>query len=397
MRGRLRKGYVAVAVMAIAIALVIISMTAPVISTTADFSIFNSGWNGSSGLAVMTYKAGKFVPTFVVRSTGTDVEIAQVSLDRMQLDPLASALIIIGPTKAFTASEASIVGEFVRNGGLLFLADDFGTGNSLLAGMGATSRFSGDLVMDLAYEKQPEFSVLFDLRSDRLTRKVSTLLLNYPSSVVVNPATTESIAFSSIASWLDENGDRLQEWGEPRGPFTMLARERMGAGYTVLLSDPSVLINGMSKYMDNAIFKTNLVKEICSDRSVVMFDESHRTFFDPISITMQFTGQVSANAKAAIVLAAFVLTLWIATDLVETTFRWIVKNARSRLEAMANSLGLRFRRKRETPKLAAMSIEEMTNHVALKHPDWRAGLVRYLLRERQRHGRKIEQEGSREH
>jgi len=68
---RVRRGFAAVGAMAIAAVLLIISMAAPIVSTSADFSIFNSGWNGTSKLAILTYKAGKFVPDFQVKSSGT--------------------------------------------------------------------------------------------------------------------------------------------------------------------------------------------------------------------------------------------------------------------------------------------------------------------------------------
>lgn len=390
MRVRLRRGFAAVGAVAVAVVLLIISMTAPVVSTTADFSIFNSGWNGTSKLAILTYKAGKFAPDFVVKSSGTEITIAQLGLDQINLDPKTSALIVIGPGKTFTSAEGTIVGEFVRNGGELLLADDFGTGNSLLQKMGATSRFSNQLVMDLSFEKQPEFSVVYDLRPDSLTKNVSTLLLNYPSSLTTN-ASTEVVAFSSIASWLDTNGDRLQEWGEPRGPFPIVAREHLGTGTILLLSDPSVLINGMASHMDNSVFGANLIDEVCNGRTAVYFDESHRTFFDPVAVTMQFTGQVSNNAKAAIVSLTLILTLWIFTDVVDRTGSWIARRTRLVISKIVEALGLSFfRRKAPTPQMA-MGKEELVERIAQEHPEWKTGLVRYLLRERERHGRTLEQ------
>jgi hypothetical protein len=390
MQVRVRRGFAAVGAMAIAIVLLIISMAAPIISTSADFSIFNSGWNGTSKLAILTYKAGKFAPDFQVKSTGTEITITQLGLDEIELDPVTSTLVVIGPGKAFTSAEGDIVGNFVRGGGELLLADDFGTGNSLLIGMGATSRFSNQLVMDLAFEKQPEFSVVYDLRNDSTTKNVSTLLLNYPSSLTIG-GDTEPIAFSSIASWLDTNGNRLQEWGEPRGPFPIAARERLGAGSILLLSDPSVLINGMADHMDNGIFGSNLIDEVCNGRTAVFFDESHRTFFDPIAITMQFTGQVSDTAKAVIALLAFVLMLWIFTDVVDRTVSWTVRKAKSLLYAIAQFLGLGFFRKKAPSPTKAMSKEELLEKIVREHPDWRTGLVRYLLRERERHGKILQQ------
>lgn len=397
MASRLRKSYAAVAVMAIAIALLIVSMTAPVASTTADFSIFNSGWNGTSKLAVLTYQTGKFAPAFQVKSTGTDITIEQVDLTKLQLNPKTSALVIIGPTKAFTSAEGAHVGEFVRSGGELLLADDFGTGNSLLQGIGSTSRFSKDLVVDLAFEKQPEFSVLFDFRSDPLTKNVTTLLLNYPSSLTVNSTTTEVVAYSSIASWLDTNGNRLQDWGEPKGPFPMVARERLGAGTILLVSDPSILINGMRDYMDDAVFGNNLIDEVCSARTSVFFDESHRTFLDPVSITMHFTGQVSTNAKAVLAAVALTLTLWISTDLVDRALAWSRVKVRYVMVTILTQLPFKFLKEKPPEKPVPTSTEEMVAKVTKEHPEWRIGLVRYLLRESARHGKTLEEKRSREH
>jgi hypothetical protein len=388
---RLRRSYAAVAVMAVAIALLIISMTAPVASSSADFSIFNSGWNGTSQLAVLTYQTGKFAPAFQVQSTGTDVTIEQADLTTIDLDPDANALVIIGPTKAFTSAEGAHVSEFVRAGGELLLADDFGTGNSLLQGIGATSRFSGDLVVDLAYDKQPEFSVLFDLRTDPLTKNVSTLLLNYPSSLSINTTTTEAVAYSSIASWLDTNGNRLQEWGEPRGPFPMIARERMGAGSILLISDPSVLINGMRDNMDNGVFGTNVIDEVCAGRTAVYFDESHRTFLDPVSITLEFTGKVSTDAKAALAAIALLLTLWISTDLVDRAVAWSRRKVGRGLTIVLALLPLKFLKQRTPERQKPLGTDELIAKAAEEHPEWRTGLVRYLLRERDRHGKLLQQ------
>jgi hypothetical protein len=390
MRVRVRRGFASVGAIAIAVVLLIISMAAPVVSSSADFSIFNSGWNGTSKLAILTYKAGKFVPDFQVKSTGTDITITQLGLDEISLDPATSALVVIGPGKTFTSSEGQIVGDFVRNGGELLLADDFGTGNSLLTAMGAVSQFSNQLVMDLSFEKQPEFSVVYDLRPDPSTRNVSTLLLNYPSSLTIGGG-TEVIASSSIASWLDTNGNRLQEWGEPRGPFPVAAREYLGTGEILLLSDPSVLINGMAGQMDNGIFGANLIDEVCNGRTAVFFDESHRTFFDPIAVTMQFTGEVSNNAKVVIALLAFFLTLWIFTDVIDKSVAWTIRKIRASLKTISDALGLRLFRKEASPPPRTMSKEELLEKSMQEHPEWRTGLVRYLLRERERHGKLLEQ------
>jgi hypothetical protein len=370
--------------MGVAIALLIISMTAPVASSSADFSIFNSGWNGTSDLAVLTYQTGKFAPAFQVHTTGTDVTVEQSDLATLDLDPVTDALVIIGPTKTFSSAEGEHIREFVRLGGKLLLADDFGTGNSLLEGMNATSRFTGNLVVDLAYEKQPEFSVLFDFQPGPLTKNVSTLLLNYPSCLAINASRAAVFASSSIASWQDTNGNRLQEWGEPRGPFPIVASEPMGFGSILLISDPSLLINGMRDKMDDAVFGNNVIEYICGARTKVYFDESHRTFLDPVAITLKFTGKVSANTRVAIAAVALFLTIWISTDLVDKAFAWSKRKILRGVSFIIGILPFKFLKDRPPEKPKPIGTEELLAKIAEEHPDWRTGLVRYIIRERER-------------
>jgi hypothetical protein len=387
MRSSLKRGYIAAMVMVTVVAFLAVSMVSPVVSTTTDFSIFNPGWNGTSGLAVSTYRLGKFVPSFQARTTGTDITIAQMNLNELSLDPDTTALAIIGPSRPFSLSDGALVGDFVKRGGMLVLADDFGSGNTLLERMGAASRFSGKLVIDLSFEKKPEFSVCFDLIQDPLTTNVTSLLLNYPSTIFRNGTTLEVVGSTSVASWLDTNNNRVQDPGEPQGPFPVIARELLGLGSILLLSDPSVLINGMRTYLDNGVFVDNLVTLMCSGRSTVYFDESHRTFLDPVSITTRFTGQVSTNAKVILIAAAFVLALWVSTSIVENAVAWTAKRAR-RLWSISIGRVLSIRSKGISPE--AKGPDEVIEEVSAAHPAWRPGLIKYAVTERIRHAESIQ-------
>jgi hypothetical protein len=378
----MRRGYAAAVLVIASVALLSVTMVSPAVSTTVDFSIYNSGWNGTSGLAVSVYRAGKLSPSMSLETTGTDVTIVHMSLEQVAPDPRTEALVVIGPTKAFTAAEGVLVGDFVRRGGVLLLADDFGTGNSLLGHMGAQSRFSGKLVMDLAFEKKPEFCVCFDFAEDPLTEGVGSLLMNYPSSVVVKNSSAEVLARSTVASWLDVDGDRLQDLGEPRGPFTLLAREPMGDGTVMLLADPSLLINGMAEHLDNAVLAGNLLSELGLLRTAVYFDESHRDYFDPLVVTSRLTGEISDRAKLAILGLSFVLLVWVSTDLLDRGI--------SRVVRLLMALWDRTRRllspSKETarPKRQA-GLEGLVVELSRKHPEWRPGMIRHVLREKQRH------------
>jgi hypothetical protein len=382
LQAKVKRGYIAATALVAVIGLAMLSMVSPVVSTTEDFSIFNTGWNGTSGLAVATYETGNFAPSFRVDASGTDVTVAELGFEELGLDPATDAVAVIGPSAPFTAADGQVMGAFVRGGGVLLLADDFGTGNSLLSSMGALSRFSGELVLDLSFDKRPEFPVCYDLRVDPLMVNVTTLQLNHASSIVQGAGIT-AIAYSSAASWLDSNGNAMYDVGEPMGPFPLIARETLGAGTIVLLADPSVLINGMTDYMDNARFSDNLVSYLCSARSAMFFDESHRTFFDPVTVTTELTGAVPDTVKAAVIVVAAVLALWLVTDVIDRAVDLAVRAFRT---LAARVMRLITRKEKEKPAPHERSVDELVDELKKAHPDWREGLIRYVLTERNRHG-----------
>jgi hypothetical protein len=384
-----RRGYIAATIVCIAIGLTMLSMVSPVLSSTADFSIFNTGWNGTSDIAVSTYRAGKFSPSFELRSTGSDVAFVRYGLDEIVLDPASEALAIIGPTETFSESEGALVGDFVRAGGNLLLADDFGSANGLLEAMGAGSRFSGKLVIDLSFEKSPEFPICFDIVPDALTTNITSIQLNYATSIAVGGA-SEALVRTSLASWSDADGDRMQDFGEPSGPFAVLVRERLGAGEIVLLSDPSVMINGMRGHLDNEAFASNLVSVVSEGRTGVFFDEGHRDYFDPVTISTEITGTVPGNVKVALFAVAFVLALWIATDVVDRGWSWAQRRV---VDAYGFVAAKVFRRRAREPGEETRSIDDVVRELSETHPGWSEGLVRYVVKEKQRHDAHAERRG----
>ena len=383
---RLQRGYIALILMMATVCLFLVAMASPVISTTTDFSIYNSGWNGTSGIAISTYELGNFVPTLSTQASGTDMRIAHLGLQEFDLVPTTDSLMILGPTKGFSMSDGEIVRSFVMAGGIVLLADDFGTGNSLLDAVGAQSRFTGKLLMDLSFDRSPEFPVCFDFAADPLTDGLSTILLNHPSSISVSGSNTSVIARSSIGSWLDSDGDYVRDLGEPRGPFPVMVRERIGAGTLILLSDPSALINGMVGQLDNELLSANIVSVVCDHRLSVYFDESHREYFDPVSVTTEITGDLPFATKMHLLVIAALLLLWVSTDVIDETVRRIVALLRSLADKLMRLIGKRIP---EEETSAGRSPEELLSEVIAKHPDWKPGLIRYALTEGDRHGRYV--------
>ena len=363
-----------------------LSMASPIVSSSADFSIFNTGWNGTSGLAISVYQSGKFSPSFELRSTGSEVDFVRFGLEDLELDPSSDALAIIGPTKAFSEAEGLLVGDFVRSGGNVLIADDFGSGNSLLESIGAESRFSGKLVMDLCFDKSPEFPICYDILPDALTANVTSIQLNYASSLSLGNL-SEPLAYTSLASWSDTDGDRMEDFSEPKGPFAVLARERLGVGEVILLSDPSLLTNGMRDHLDNEMLSSNLLMIMGEGRSSFYFDESHRDYFDPVAVSTEITGTVSGNAKVALFFIAFILALWIATDLVDRA--WL-RARRGVGYAYGFIIGGLLRRRARRPGSEMRSPEEIAEELSASNPELRRGMIRYVIKEKQRHDAHVE-------
>ncbi|MFW5927859.1 MAG: DUF4350 domain-containing protein, partial [Thermoplasmatota archaeon] len=165
--------------------------------------------------------------------------------------------------------------SFMKKGGIVVLSDDFGSGNSLLNGLNTSSRFIGDPVLDLSFEKKPDFGVAYNVRDSDITQNVSYVLLNKPTGIVPDRNAT-SYMNSSEASWIDKNNNGMNDPGEERRHIPLLTMEEYGDGKLILVSDPSIFINSMREELDNRILTNNILDNASSGRNNIVFDESHR-------------------------------------------------------------------------------------------------------------------------
>jgi len=283
----------------------ILSLANPIILNSSDFCVYNSGWNGCSDIGIKTYETGKFQPT--VSFDRNELTLSQNSFVSHNIDPQNSTILIIGPKTAFSSSEGTYIQNFLENGGVLLLADDFGSGNDLLNKINASSRFSGELMLDLSFEKKASFVAIFDFynRSHPLTSNFSHMLFNYPTSISAGDNTTV-LAASTEMSWLDKNVDGKEDSEESKGPFPVLVIETYGKGEIVLLSGPSLLINSMKDQLGNNIFRENLFYYIYNERDTVVIDESHRDVVMPLQIAYVFPSTIGLEVKVFIVLLVIV-------------------------------------------------------------------------------------------
>lgn len=270
----LKKVTLYIVLISVSLLILLMTMAAPILTTGADFSVYNSGWNGCSDLAVSSYEAGTFTPNLRL-DNGQSIEVEQKDISSYQVPPRRSTYIFLGPDKEFTSSDADHIHEFMLQGGTVLLADDFGSGGSLLKKLNTTSSFLGKPILDLSFEKKPHFGVAYEISDHPITRNVAFVLTNKPTGITPSEDATVLMKTSS-ASWLDSNENEIQDQGERQREYPLLTIEDYGDGKLILLSDPSIMINSMNERLDNDILVENMMGFVSDGKDDVIFDESHR-------------------------------------------------------------------------------------------------------------------------
>jgi len=335
--------------------LLMLTLATPVLLNTEDFSIYNPGWNGLSDIAIQTYQAGKFLPTFYLNEA--ELTIGHRSFAEYPLTPVNATILLIGPQTEFSAQESRYLGDFLTRGGMVLLADDFGSGNSLLEQIESPVRFSAAMLLDLSFEKRACFATLFEFRnqSHPLVANVSHILGNYPSSLVVptNVTNVTVLVVSTERSWLDTTVNGKQDAGEENSSFPILAIQDYGAGTLVLFSDPSLFINSMKTPLNNSIFRDDVLRYLFTGRDTVLIDESHRDPSVLFHVAYFLPAQIGTEVKAGIVL------LIIGAFLIG--FTPVPQEIRRRIRTVLT-------REQETSE--AVSVSTMIDGILLRHPSW---------------------------
>jgi len=184
----------------------------------ADMVVGNPYWNGLSEMY------DEIEPIRV-----EDIE------DYWFIDASNSTLFIIGPSRDFRVDDIEAVREFLESGGTVVLADDFGTGNQLLEGLGVETRFSGELLVDpVFFDTVPECPRLLNFTNS----DVGVVVLNYATTLSVD-MDFRILESSSPMSFYNNSA------GVESGPFPVLGHIYFGEGDLYLLSDSSVFLNTM--------------------------------------------------------------------------------------------------------------------------------------------------------
>lgn len=249
--------------------LLIVPTAVPMLKTSADFCMLSTNWNGCSQFAKVLYERGNLV--WIMNPYNT------LDLDEK------GVLIVVGPDVDFSSLEIEAVSNFLNRGGTLLLADDFGTANTLIAGLGIAAKFYDSPLGDIFYCKRADFPVVARIEDPGLAYNVEKLVLNVPSVITGS----EGEAFSSKVSVV----------GGKRRSYPIMAETRYGEGRVILLSDPDIVINDMMT--ENRNFVENLVAYLGSD--LFYFDDAHHPDFNPYSITTVYVHRELDREKAFMV------------------------------------------------------------------------------------------------
>jgi len=253
----------------------ILPTAVPMIKTSSDFSMFNTNWDGCSEFAKVLYHRGELVPVLYPYNS--------INLNEK------GVLIVVGPDVGFSSLEIEEVRRFIEKGGTLFIADDFGLANNLLADLGVKCKFSEKPLGDIFYSKSVDFPVVTRIEDPQLSYGVEKLVLNIPSDITgLEGGGGEEEVFSSKVSVVGE--------GEDRRSYPILAEARYGAGRVILLSDPDILINDMNP--ENKKFIDNLVGYLSPGSELFYFDDAHHSDFNPYAITTVYIQKELDRGKA---------------------------------------------------------------------------------------------------
>jgi hypothetical protein len=186
----------------------------------------------------------------------------------------------IGIERPYTEDDANTLWNFMRYGGNIIIADDFGYGNtfwdnSITSGYGRVE-FEKSQLFDPSYIKNTTFvSVNATLPGPS---KQYSLLLNEPTALKKSYGAFQftTLGSSSDGSWLDDNGNRVRDPLEPKVSYPVIVSFSSSNinGKAFFISDPGLFINENWNFLNNAEFAMDLIHYILPTGGVVIFDES---------------------------------------------------------------------------------------------------------------------------
>lgn len=198
-----------------------------------DYLATSRDWNGLSDLVELG------------RDAGVDVD-SPARVDLRSLGP-DDGLLLVHPTAPLP--RADLV-AFLRAGGRVALADDFGTGNALLEAFGIGRHAPSSTAPAQRLRGNRNVLVAVPRAPHPLTHDVRALVANHPR-VLHHPSLAPIVSL-----------------GEGHGALVLVGA--VGEGRLVAIGDPSMLINNMLEFRDNRAFAANLLRYLGPSGRVVL-------------------------------------------------------------------------------------------------------------------------------
>ncbi|MDP6659230.1 MAG: DUF4350 domain-containing protein [Candidatus Poseidoniia archaeon] len=233
----------------------------------------------------------------------------------------STVLVILGVERAYTEPEAKAIHEFVKQGGRVLLADDFGHGNSAVSGLYSVgASFFGNRLYDRnhweeAYHPHNSSYVIVDAAITHYGFSGQLLLSEPTALTIAEGGKAIPLARSSVQAFVDLDGDGIGDSDEGAfsiGGAVVMAEVEIGSGRMVMLSDPSLFINSLYDELDNREFARALIDSLAQgSNATLLFDESRHLQPDFLSLVyVQLFGYVvfaGSNEVARIIFLAAIL------------------------------------------------------------------------------------------
>jgi len=315
------------------VAVVLLALLATAGTSSASLGAFNPSWDGTSEVRS------------VADTTDTEPVIARNVSAYQNASPNRTIAFVMSPTEPYSDTESQAVASFVRAGGTVLVAEDYGShGNDLLRAVGADARVTGVSLRDEQRQgSSPAFPRATPQSNHPYTANVSGIMLNHGSTI--DAANATPLFVSSEFSYLDRNRNEELDDSEVLQRHPVVTVESVGAGTVIVVSDASVFLNAMHERSDNAAF----ARALLAPHDAVLLDVSHTEPLPPLvraQLLLQRSGLASFLVGTVSILVLFTLTT-------------------------PHAIGERVRAWRRTdysePTLTA---EDIATAIQARHPEW---------------------------
>lgn len=349
---------------------VVLALVVAASTSSASYGPYNSEWNGATDLRELA------------RDSGTEVELGRETTSYSSVPPRETVALVLSPDSSYQPRELARITDFVRSGGTLVVAEDFGPhGNELLRTLGASSRFDGQPVRDVESNyRSSAMAVVTPASSHPLVAGVDSVTFNHGTIVVPaggassfdatpssNATTSSNLSSSSNVTplfntseraYLDTDRNGTLSTNETLGNYTVATVERVGNGRVIAIGDPSVFINTMLDRPGNRAF----VQALLSRHGTLLLDYSHTGNLPPLVVAVLVVRESSALQFAIGGVAVGVLLVW--------SRRPGLLNRGKFASKIFPSILHWWRDDDSTPKDARATTSELTAYLERRHPDW---------------------------